>query len=325
MLALNISSFAYKEIEIIKDVSFELPPGEQLAILGESGSGKSTLLHIIYGLLHLEKGNVTWKTKKLLGPTHNLIPGEPFIKLVSQEFDLMPFTTAADNIATHLSRRDLERDDQRVQELLRVVDMELFGDVLVKTLSGGQKQRVALAKALAKEPELLLLDEPFSNIDTFRKNTLRRNLFQYLKEKNISCITATHDSEEALAFSDRVLMLKNGKTQLFGTPEAVYGAISSSYQAGFFGEVNRISASVFSSEEIPQKVGDEKKEIILLPHQLKVSEDKTKLKVTVKKAYFKGSYYLIHCEANSLDFFVNHTSYFSKGQIIYLDRNSIKK
>ncbi len=323
MLALDISSFAYKEKEILKDVSFELQPGEQLAILGESGSGKSTLLHIIYGLLHLEEGSVSWKGKKLLGPTHNLIPGEPFIKLVSQEFDLMPFTTAAENIATHLSRRDLEKDHQRVQELLRVVDMELFGDVLVRTLSGGQKQRVALAKALAKEPELLLLDEPFSNIDTFRKNKLRRNLFEYLKEKNISCITATHDSEEALAFSDHVLMLKNGTTQLLGTPEAVYGAIATPYQAGFFGEVNILPASLFSSEVRLAKVVKDEKEIILLPHQLKVSENKTELKVVVKKAYFKGSYYLISCEANSMEFFVNHTSCLNKGQIIYLDRNSI--
>ena len=309
MLALELSSFAYSEKEILKDISFQLEAGKQLAILGESGSGKSTLLHIIYGLLHLDGVSLSWKGKKLLGPKHNIIPGEPFIKLVSQESTLMPFTSAADNIATHLSRTNQKKDDQRVKELLEVVDMVSFGNTLVNTLSGGQKQRVALAKALANEPELLLLDEPFSNIDSFRKNKLRRNLFQYLKEKNISCITATHDSEEALAFSDYILMLNNGTTQLFGTSEEVYSSISTPYEAGFFGDVNLLPAGLVSSEEI-----------ILLPHQLKVSENKTKLKVTVKNSYLKGHNYLIHCQLKNLDLYVTHSSKMNQGQLIYLDR-----
>src|SRR5690606_30266342 len=117
------------------------------------------------------------------------------------------------------------------------------------------------------EPEILLLDEPFSNIDVFRKNKLQRKIFNYLKEKNISCITATHDSEEALAFSDKILMLKNGTEELFGTPEFIYKNVSTEYQAGFFGEANLLSKSLFTSEKI-----------IVFPHQLEVSKEKTKLK-----------------------------------------------
>ena len=206
MLSVQITSFSYAEKEILSDITFQLKAGEHLAVLGESGSGKSTLLHIIYGLLHVEQGSLSWEDKKLLGPNHNLIPGESFMKMVTQEYDLMPFTTVADNIATHLSRLHMEKDEQRVEQLLEVVDMMSFKSSLVKNLSGGQKQRVALAKALANEPKLILLDEPFSSIDTFRKNKLRRNLFSYLKEQGISCITATHDSDEALSFSDTLLI-----------------------------------------------------------------------------------------------------------------------
>ena len=282
MLKVHINSFSYQDFEVLKEVVFSLQKGEHLAILGESGCGKSTLLNIIYGLLHLEKGSLLWEEKPLLGPKYNLIPGEDFIKLVAQEFNVMPFISVAENIATYLPRLDTKADNHRVQELLTVVEMESFAHVMVKNLSGGQKQRVALAKALAKKPELLLLDEPFSNIDVFRRNSLRKKVFGYLKEKNISCITATHDAEEALAFSDIILILKEGKMERFDTPESLYHSLENSYQAGFFGEVSSIPKGIISSEEK-----------VLLPHQLKVSEVKTDLCVKVEKNYFKGSHYLI--------------------------------
>lgn len=178
MLELDIRSFRYAEKEILKELSFSLEQGEHLVILGESGGGKSTLLHLIYGLLPLDMGTVKWQNKPLLGPGHHLIPGEKFIKLVAQDFNVMPFTSVSENIATHLSKLDEEADKVRISELLKVVDLYDYKDTLVKNLSGGQKQRVAIATALANAPQLLLLDEPFSNIDTFRKNSLRRKTFQ---------------------------------------------------------------------------------------------------------------------------------------------------
>jgi len=309
MLALKITSFAYDEQEVLRNIAFQLDQGEHLAVLGESGCGKSTLLHIIYGLLDLEHGTLHWKDKALLGPKHNLIPGQSFMKLVSQEFNVMPFISVSENIATHLNRLDLEKDTMRVEELLKVVDLVEFAHTKVKNLSGGQKQRVALAKALAKKPELLLLDEPFSNIDTFRKNKLRRNLYHYLKEQNITCITATHDSEEALAFSDRMLLMKEGLPVSFGTPETVYGNISTPYQAGFFGEINEIPAGIFSSEAL-----------VLLPHQLSISEEKTKLTAKVIQSYFKGSHYLIHARHEEVELYFNHPTQLIKAQNIFLDR-----
>lgn len=297
MLQVAINSFSYSEKEILSDISFLLEKGEHLAVLGESGCGKSTLLHIIYGLLHLEKGELFWDDQPLLGPNFNLVPGEDFMKLVAQEFNVMPFITVAENIATHLSRLDLENDKKRVQELLEVVEMVSFSKTMVKNLSGGQKQRVALAKSLANEPKLLLLDEPFSNIDTFRKNTLRRKLFGYLKEKNIACITATHDAEEALAFSDRILLLKGGKIEKLETPKNIYNNLENVYQAGFFGEVSVIPLGVLADDEL-----------ILLPSQLKISKEKTPLKVVVQKSFFKSNYFLIQAKFKDNTIFFENKS-----------------
>ncbi|MEZ4874494.1 MAG: ATP-binding cassette domain-containing protein [Flavobacteriaceae bacterium] len=308
MLKVSIERFSYEENEILKNVSFSLQKGEHLAVLGESGCGKTTLLHLVYGLLHLENGSIFWGKKQLLGPHFNLIPGEPFMKLVAQEYNVMPFITVAENIATHLSRRNMEADKKRVHELLEVVEMEAFSEIMVKTLSGGQKQRVALAKALAKEPEVLLLDEPFSNIDTFRKNALRRKLFNYLKEKRIACITATHDAEEALAFADKILMLKDGTVELYDRPKAVFGNLKTPYQAGFFGEVSVLPKGVFSSEEI-----------VVLPHQLGVSVTETPLRVTIKHSFFKGGFYLIEAFMNNGDtVFFHYKEAIEKGSKYYV-------
>jgi len=311
MLQVAIKSFSYSEKEILKNIVFKLEKGKHLAVLGESGCGKSTLLHLIYGLLNLDQGSIYWGNRRLMGPKVNLVPGEPFIKLVSQEFNLMPFISVSENIASHLSRMDQQLDDNRVDELLTVVDLKGFKGTLVKNLSGGQKQRVALAKALANKPELLLLDEPFSNIDAKRKNKLRRDLYEYLRWNNISCITATHDSEEALSFSDEILIVKDGTTLAQGIPTAVFQNISSEYEAGFFGDVTVLPAKLVRTDASSEFE-------ILLPHQLFITEGKSKLRVNVKKSYFRGKDYLIQADWNGRDVFFENSEKLEKGVIVNL-------
>ena len=308
MLSVSIQSFAYDSKTILKDIDFELKQGKHLAVLGESGCGKSTLLHLVYGLLHLKNGTISWEGEQLKGPNHSLIPGEPFMKLVAQDLNVMPFTTVRENIAEHLPRLNPKEESDRVNTLLKVVDLEVFANRKVKNLSGGQKQRVALAKALAKAPKLLLLDEPFSSIDTFRKNKLRRSLFRYLKEENISCITATHDAEEALAFSDELLLLKEGQMERLGKPETIYNNLETEYQAGFFGDVTVFPSEVISSEKR-----------ILLPHQLMISPEKeTKIEVKVENSFFKGSHYLIEAIYKGNPIFFIHPEPIKKNKIVYL-------
>ena len=197
MLQVKNITFSYQKTPVLKDLSFKVKPGDYLAIIGESGSGKSTLLKVLRGEYDLNKGHVFWKENEILGPKHNLVIGYDFIKYVAQEFELEPFISVAENIGQHLSNFYKEEKKERVAELLEIVELTAFAKTKVKTLSGGQKQRVALARALAKQPEIILLDEPFSHIDNFKKQNLRRNVFSYLKKQNISCIVATHDKDAA--------------------------------------------------------------------------------------------------------------------------------
>tara|TARA_B100000795_G_scaffold258238_1_gene232167 strand:+ start:4412 stop:5365 length:954 start_codon:yes stop_codon:yes gene_type:complete len=314
MLNVTIDQFSYTNAPknlILENIWFSLKAGEHLVVLGESGCGKSTLLHLIYGLLHLEHGALSWKDNPLLGPQHNLVPGEGAMKLVAQEFNVMPYISVKENIATHLSRNNKIEDAARVDELIAVVALEAHRDTKVKNLSGGQKQRVALAKALADTPEVILLDEPFSNIDTFRKNKLRRNLYGYLKAKNITCITATHDSDEALSFADTILMLREGKKEMMGPPQEIINNIVTPYQAGFFGSGSHVNMSLFDGH---------KKEHFktLLPHQLKISETKTPLSGFVSKHYFKGHFYELEIQTPTETLFVNHPKKIAHNAVVFV-------
>lgn len=315
MLTVQIDSFSYTDKVILKDISFKISAGEHVSILGESGCGKSTLLHIIYGLLHLENGEIFYNGNQLLGPTKTLIPGEPFMKLVAQEFNIMPYSTVAENIGSHLSRLNQEKDERRIDELLQVVDLEVYKNTLVKYLSGGQKQRVALAKALANEPKILLLDEPFSNIDTFRKNNLRRRIFHYLKSKKITCISATHDSEEALAFSDTIVLMKDGSIERYGTPETLYKTVANEYQARFFADANWLPKNVLTDPKSTKRG-------IVYPHQLKISDQETKLSVKILNNYFQGSHYLIQSQWNEQEIFFQHSKNLIEGKTYWLKFHS---
>ena len=154
-----------------------------LQLLVKVDQGKSTLLKLIYGEYDLDEGKILWNGSAVLGPKDKRVVGHGFMKYVAQEFDLMPFTTVSENIGAHLSNFYPKEKEKRIKELLKVVDLEEFSSTKVKLLSGGQKQRVALAKAIAKQPEVLLLDEPFSHIDNFKKQSLRKSFFQFLKAK----------------------------------------------------------------------------------------------------------------------------------------------
>jgi ABC-type Fe3+/spermidine/putrescine transport system ATPase subunit len=291
MLKVSNISFQYtSKKEILTDISFTLGEGQHLCVMGESGSGKSTLLKAVYGLLDLKKGSIYWKNEEVLGPAFHLVPGVSFFKYVAQDFDLMPFTSA-------------EEKEQRTNELLEVIEMSSFANEKVKTLSGGQQQRVAIARALAKEPELILLDEPFGQIDNFKKNSLRRKLFSYLKEKNISCIVATHDGDDALSFADQMMVIKNKKVIALDSPRNLYKNPSEHYVAALFDDVNELFV-------------DGKKRLIY-PHQIQVSIDSS-YKAVVKKSFFKGSFWLIEAMFNSQVIFFENPENIDLGKEISL-------
>ena len=303
MLKVKNLSFSYNKTPVLKRISFEANPGENVTIIGESGSGKSTLLKVLYGEYDLDKGQLFWKDEPILGPKYNLVVGYDFMKYVAQEFDLMPFITVEENIGKFLSRFYPEEKQRRTAELLEVVELTKFANIKVKTLSGGQKQRVALARALAKQPEIILLDEPFSHIDNFKKQSLRRSVFKYLKDKNITCIVATHDKEDVLGFADRMIVLNNYKIAVNDLPETLYKNPKTPLIASFFGEFNIINDG------------------IVYANQLQVVKQSS-MKAIVKTSYFKGHYYLIESELDGEIVFIEHQQKIEEGTEIYL---SIKK
>lgn len=304
MLSVQNITFSYNEIPNLHAISLQLPKGRNLALIGESGCGKSTLLKLIYGLYDLNEGQIFWNDIEVLGPKYHLIPGMPFMKYLAQDFDLMPYITVAENVGKYLSNFFPEEKKARIAELLEIVEMTAFADVKAKLLSGGQMQRVALARVLALEPEVLLLDEPFSHIDNFRKNSLRRKLFGYLKEKEITCIVATHDSTDVLSFADEVVIIKEGKIVASGIPKDIYENPNHKYVASLFGDVNEIEIE-----------GELK---FVYPHELKATVN-SDFKVEVLNSYFRGSLYLIEAKYQNQIVFFEHDFEIEIGKTVSLE------
>lgn len=306
MLEVNKISFGYKATHLVLDnFTFQLQKGEHLCVMGESGCGKSTLLKAIYGLLDLTEGNISWDKTPILGPKFNLVPGFENFKYVAQHLELMPYITVAENIQKFLSRFYPEESQKRTDELLEVIEMRNFANVKVKYLSGGQKQRVAIARALAKEPKLILLDEPFSQIDNFKKNSLRRSIFGYLKAKNISCIVATHDKNDALSFADQLLIIKEHQILVKDTPSFIYSNPKEKYVAALFDDVNELH--VFGKPEL------------LYPHQLEIVTN-SPYQAKVTKSYFKGTSWLIEAVFNSKVIYITHHTFLIKDSVIFFQK-----
>lgn len=307
MLHVNNIYFEYSaQKTVLKNINFSLQKGEHLCVMGESGCGKSTLLKLLYGLLDCTQGQIFWNEIEVLGPKYNLVPGFESFKYVAQDFDLMPYISVHENIKKFLSRFYPEEAEIRTQELLDVIDMTAFANEKVKTLSGGQQQRVAIARALAKEPQLILLDEPFSQIDNFKKNTLRRKLFSYLKEKKIACIVATHDRNDALSFADAMLIIRNNEVISKGNPTEIYNNPKNNYVASLFDDTNELNI--------------DGNKVLKYPHQLKIAE-KSNFNGKVVNTYFKGFYWLLAVEFKEQVIFISHPTSIEIGSKINFDIN----
>lgn len=304
MLEVKGIFFSYSaEKSLLQNISFSMQKGEHLSVMGESGCGKSTLLKVIYGLMDADKGTMFWQEHQIQGPAFHLVPGMKFFKYVAQDFDLMPFTTVSDNISKYLSRFYPEETKRRTLELLEIMELTEFANIKVKNLSGGQKQRVAIARALAKEPELLLLDEPFGQIDNFKKNSLRRMLFSYLKEKNIACIVATHDTDDALSFADSMIVLQHGKIVAHDSPSELFRQPRNAYVASLFDDVNEIM------------IND--RPMLLYPHQIKIAGH-SGLKAIVQKTYFKGTHWLVETKFKDQIVLLHHHSDIDQLKTVFL-------
>ena len=238
----------YGEATAVDDVSLGVREGEFFTLVGPSGCGKTTTLRLIAGLERPNGGEVALNGTPVSSPDRFVEPEDRGIGVVFQEFALFPHLTAAENVAFGLEGWDAEAREQRVDELLDLVGLEAQGSSYPDELSGGQQQRVALARSLAPEPEVLLLDEPFSNLDVDLRVKMREEVRRILKETGVTAISVTHDQEEAMSISDRVAVMNDGRIEQVGDPEQVFQQPESRFVAGFLGHASFLPGYVHGGE-----------------------------------------------------------------------------
>ncbi|WP_310440580.1 ABC transporter ATP-binding protein [Sulfuricurvum sp.] len=249
MLKIDHLSKHFKSKEVLSSVSLHVNRGEIISILGRSGSGKSTLLNLIAGFERADEGTISLEDTLISGAGAFIEPSKRSIGFVFQNYALFPHLSVADNIAfgiTHLPKNERK---ERVEKLLSLISLEGYGSKYPDTLSGGEQQRVALARVLATEPSVILLDEPFSNVDTVLKTTIRDQLLAILRASGATALFVTHDPHEAMAISDRIAYIDSGKIVQFDTPEVLYHSAVNENVAAFFGPINRYKGGFVRVEQ----------------------------------------------------------------------------
>ena len=245
VLSIEGVSKEYGPENAVEELSLSVKDGELLTLLGPSGCGKTTTLRMIAGLEAPSEGTITIAGETVTGDDGPFRkPEERDVGIVFQDYALFPHLTVGENIAFGLDELDDEATDARVAELLELVDLEAHEEKMPSQLSGGQQQRVALARSLAPEPDLLLLDEPFSNLDLRLRVEMREEVRRILKRAGVTAISVTHDQEEALSISDRVAIMNDGAIAQVGNPGEVFENPESRFVASFLGQASFLSARV---------------------------------------------------------------------------------
>ena len=257
MSALDLErvSHAFGTIVAVDDFSLSVEQGEIVCLLGPSGCGKTTVLRLAAGLEHLQSGTIRLGGETVAGGGRELPPEARSVGLVFQDYALFPHLSALDNVTFGLRGRPARERERRGLEVLELVGMAGFAAAFPHTLSGGQQQRVALARALAPAPKILLLDEPFSGLDSQLRNRVRDQTLHILKAAGTSSLVVTHDPEEAMFIADRIALMRAGRIEQCGQPESLYRRPNSAFVAGFFGDINRLEG-VISDHRVATPLGD---------------------------------------------------------------------
>ena len=232
---------AFGRNAVLHDVDLDVRAGTVLALLGPSGCGKTTLLRTIAGLEHADAGTISVGRHRVAAPGHHVPPERRQVGMVFQDWALFPHLDVGRNVGYGLPRR--ERAAGRVEQALEMVGLGGMAARLPSTLSGGQQQRVALARAIAPQPSVLLLDEPFSNLDTTLRVQVRTELHRLLVELDVTSVFVTHDQEEAFVLGDQVAVMLDGRVVQQASPAELYANPASPWVAGFVGEANLLAGS----------------------------------------------------------------------------------
>ncbi|BBA52387.1 putative ABC transporter ATP-binding protein [Fusobacterium varium] len=273
----------FNKVEVLKGINLDIEKGEFICFLGPSGCGKTTLLRIIAGLEKLDSGNILVNKKEITV----LEPSQRNLSMVFQSYALFPNMTVFENIEYGLKKKikDKHQRKEKIMNVLKMVGLDHIISKYPDEMSGGQQQRVSLARALALEPNILLLDEPLSALDAKVRESLRKEIREIQQNLKITTIMVTHDQEEALTMGDKIAIINGGEIVQFGTPEEIYSKPKDIFVADFIGKINFIT--------------DENNDIYTVrPEDIEYSIEKKEKthKGTIKNIEFRGAFYRITLE-----------------------------
>ncbi|KAE9540333.1 ABC transporter ATP-binding protein [Ursidibacter maritimus] len=317
LLDIQQLSCQFEHTSVLKSLNLELQENEIVCLLGASGCGKTTLLKAIAGLLPIQKGSIFLAGENL----QRKAVEERKIGLIFQDYALFPHLNVEDNIQFGLSKLPKAEQQAITQQMLAVVKLQGFEHRFPHELSGGQQQRVAIARALACKPQLLLLDEPFSNIDSQTRYEMIQEIKQILKSQKVPAIFVTHSKEEAFAFADKIAVMDQGKIVQFGTPMALYHSPVNKFVADFLGGTNYLNCQVSDGNVLNSPIGDYhlfpdseysvgEYQWLLRPEQLVIKAEPEGQGVVVDKL-FLGQFYRYQIAINNVELTAYQTADFA--------------
>lgn len=314
---------------VLEDINLKVEEGEFLTLLGPSGCGKTTMLRIMGGFETPSEGKVIFNGKDIT----KLAPYERNINTVFQKYALFPHLNVYDNIAFGLRIKKVDEKiiEEKVNDALKLVNLKGFAKRKIDKLSGGQQQRIAIARALVNEPKILLLDEPLGALDLKLRKEMQIELKQIQKRVGITFVFVTHDQEEALTMSDKIVVLNNGHIQQIGTPVDIYNEPINAFVADFIGESNIIKGKMLEDFKVNFLGRDfvcvdkgfeenEDIEIVIRPEDIVLrSKDKGMLNGIVESLVFMGVHYEMQIRAEGFSFLVHSTRFAEVGAEVGLE------
>ena len=305
---LNISHKYDKKV-ILNNFSMKLEAGEVVSLLGPSGCGKTTLLKLASGIEKLQKGQIKLNEEIISSFNFHLNADKRHIGYVFQDCALFPHLTVIENIFFGIKKKYIETRSQKIKNLMDEIDISNLANNYPNELSGGQQQQVALVRAMASDPKIIFLDEPYSNLDSRLKEKIRDQMLHILREYKISALLVTHDPEEAMFMSDKIGILNNGCIEQFGSPIDLYLRPKSAFIAEFFGEINILEGTVqegsvktvLGTFKCSSRFNNKKVKIVVRDEAIKLfSATKNNLIIKDKTNFIRSSYFGYVMEARLL-------------------------
>ena len=298
----NLIKFYSKDDPLIKDLNFSVNKGEFVSFIGESGSGKTTFLKCLAGLEKINSGKITLNNRVLDDKTTFVKPNHRKIGFIFQDYPLFPHLSVLENLKINLD----EQYEKNIKYYVELTGLDNLLNRYPHELSGGEQQRVCITRALIREPDLLLMDEPFSNLDVSIKSKIQSEVYKILKSTDTTTILVTHDIKDTFDISDRILVFKAGIVQQYDRPEEMYCNPVNCYCAKILGDLNRIHI--------------DGKELYIRPEKIKIV-DKSKHKIKVEKTSFIGKEYKIKGTLNKDEIYFYNSVPIKDTNNLFIDFN----